>query len=328
MQSRPERTVVVLGMGGTIAGRAASADDNLGYVAGTVGVAALVAAASHDAPVAVESEQVAQIDSKDMDFALWRRLAERVAHHLDRAEVAGVVVTHGTDTLEETAYFLSRVLAATKPVVLTAAMRPATSRQADGPQNLADAIAVAALAGRAGAGVVVAFAGTLHSAHDVRKVHPYRLDAFSSGDAGPLARIEERRLRALRDWPTESIMVSGRLPEQASGWPWVEVVTSGAGADGRIVAALVDAGVAGIVVAGTGNGSLHRSLEAALADAEGRGVAILRSTRCLDGAIVEASPRRFASAGDLTPVKARIELMLRLLSAAKDLGAGLELVRE
>ena len=326
MQSRPERTVVVLGMGGTIAGRAASADDNLGYVAGTVGVAALVAAASHDAPVAVESEQVAQIDSKDMDFALWRRLAERVAHHLDRAEVAGVVVTHGTDTLEETAYFLSRVLAAAKPVVLTAAMRPATSRQADGPQNMADAIAVAALAGRAG--VVVAFAGTLHSAHDVRKVHPYRLDAFSSGDAGPLARIEERRLRALRDWPTESIMVSGRLPEQASGWPWVEVVTSGAGADGRIVAALVDAGVAGIVVAGTGNGSLHRSLEAALADAEGRGVAILRSTRCLDGAIVEASPRRFASAGDLTPVKARIELMLRLLSAAKDLGAGLELVRE
>ncbi len=313
MQNLPERTVVVLGMGGTIAGRAASADDNLGYVAGTVGVGALVASASHDAPVTVESEQVAQIDSKDMEFALWRRLAGRVAHHLARVEVAGVVVTHGTDTLEETAYFLSRVVAADKPVVLTAAMRPASSRQADGPQNLADATTVATLGGRAG--VVVAFAGTLHSAHDVRKVHPYRLDAFSSGDAGPLARIEDGRLRALRDWPAESIMARDRMPEDASAWPWVEIVTSGTGTDGRVVAALIAAGVAGIVVAGTGNGSLHRVLEAALADAEARGVAILRSTRCLDGTIVENTPRRFASAGDLTPVKARIELMLRLLES-------------
>jgi L-asparaginase len=320
MQNLPERTVVVLGMGGTIAGSAGSADDNLGYVAGTVGVGALVAAASPDAAVAVESEQVGQIDSKDMDFGLWHRLAGRVSHHLARAEVAGVVVTHGTDTLEETAYFLSRVVAVDKPVVLTAAMRPATSRQADGPQNLADAIAVAARAGHAG--VVVAFAGTLHSAHDVRKVHPYRLDAFSSGDAGPLARIEEGSLRVLRDWPMQPVLALGRLPADASGWPWVEIVTSAAGADGRVVAALVDAGVAGIVVAGTGNGSLHRHLENALADAEARGVAILRSTRCLDGTLVEAGPRRFASAGGLTPVKARIELMLRLLSAAKDRSAG------
>ncbi len=320
MQNEPAQSVVVLGMGGTIAGRAASADDNIGYVAGAVDVGALVAAASHDAPVIVESEQVAQIDSKDMDFALWRRLAERVAHHLARAEVAGVVVTHGTDTLEETAYFLSRVVAAAKPVVLTGAMRPATSRQADGPQNVADAIAVAALAGHAG--VVVAFAGALHSAHDARKVHPYRLDAFSSGDAGPLARIEEGRLRVLRDWPTERVMAPGRLPEDPSGWPWVEIVTSGAGADGRSVAALVDAGVAGIVAAGTGNGSLHRGLEAALVAAEARGVTILRSTRCLDGIILDTGRDRFASAGHLTPVKARIELMLRLLSEAKDLGAG------
>ena len=320
MQNLPERTVVVLGMGGTIAGRAPSADDNLGYVAGTVGVGALVATAWHDAPAVVESEQVAQIDSKDMDFALWRRLAERVTHHLARAEVAGVVVTHGTDTLEETAYFLSRVVATAKPVVLTGAMRPASSRQADGPQNLADAIAVAALAGRAG--VVVAFAGTLHSAHDVRKVHPYRLDAFSSGDAGPLARIEAGRLRALRDWPKESSVGPGRLPEDASAWPWVAIVTSTAGADARAVTALVDAGVAGIVAAGTGNGSLHRELEAALVAAEARGVAILRSTRCLDGSILGTGRDRFASAGDLTPVKARIELVLRLLSAAKDLGAG------
>lgn len=312
MQNEPVRTVVVLGTGGTIAGSAASADDNLGYVAGTVGVRALIAAASHDRDVLVEAEQVEQVDSKDMDFAIWQRLAERVAHHLARREVSGVVVTHGTDTLEETAYFLSRVVAATKPVVLTAAMRPASSRQADGPQNLADAIAVAALDGRAG--VVVVFGGALHSARDVRKVHPYRLDAFSSGDAGPLARIEEGRLREFRVWPVAAAGGVDRLPDGLSDWPWVEIVTSTAGADGRAIGVLVEAGVAGIVVAGTGNGSLHRELEAALEAADKRGVSVLRSTRCLDGAIVEASPGRFDSAHDLTPVKARVELILDLVA--------------
>ena len=313
MQKQGMRTVVVLGTGGTIAGSAASADDNLGYVAGALGVGALVASASYRDVLALETEQVAQIDSKDMSFAILLQLARRVAHHAARAEVTGIVVTHGTDTLEETAYFLSRVVAVAKPVVLTAAMRPATSRQADGPQNLVDAIAVAALEGRAG--VVVAFAGTLHSARDVRKVHPYRLDAFSSGDAGSLAQVEAGRLRPFRDWPMEPAIGLDRLPDDHAAWPWVEIVTSTAGADGRTVAALVDAGVAGIVVAGTGNGSLHAALEAALAAAAERGIAVLRSTRCLDGAIVEAIPGPFASAGDLTPVKARIELTLRLLSA-------------
>jgi L-asparaginase len=103
MQSPLSATVVVLGTGGTISGSAASPDDNLGYVAGTVGVDALVAAAGPSG-VAVETEQIAQLDSKDMDFATWQRLAQRVAHHAARPEVAGVVVTHGTDTLEETAY--------------------------------------------------------------------------------------------------------------------------------------------------------------------------------------------------------------------------------
>ena len=307
------RTVVVIGTGGTIAGSAASADDNLGYVAGTLGVDALVAATSRAGDVAVETEQVAQLDSKDMDFATWLRLAERVVHHAARAEVAGVVVSHGTDTLEETAYFLSRVVTAVKPVVLTAAMRPATSRQADGPQNLADAIGLAGSEGKAG--VVVVLAGTVHSAHDVRKVHPYRLDAFSSGDAGPLARIEEGRLRALRDWPVEAAIGLERLPRDDSAWPWVEIVTSAAGADGRIVRALVDAGVAGIVVAATGNGAVHRTLEAALRAAVQAGVRVLRSTRCLDGTIVETGPVALPSADDLTPVKARIELMLRLLAS-------------
>ncbi|MEP7302542.1 MAG: asparaginase [Caldimonas sp.] len=311
MQKQAKRTVVVLGTGGTISGSAGSAGDNVGYVAGTVGVDALVAASTPAGALVVEAEQVAQVDSKDMDFALWLRLARRVVLHAGRAEVAGIVVSHGTDTLEETAYFLSRVLDLARPVVLTAAMRPASSRQADGPQNIADAIAVAAC-GRAGVAVVMA--GVVHSAHDVRKVHPYRLDAFSSGDAGPLARVEEGRLREFRDWPREDVTALDRLPDDPAAWPWVEIVTSAAGVDGRAVRALVDAGVAGIVVAATGNGTVHGALEGALEAAVGRGVAVLRSTRCLDGTIVAGGTGAFPSAGDLTPVKARVELVLRLLA--------------
>src|SRR5690348_6482601 len=119
--------LVVLATGGTIAGRAVSASDNLAYQSAQIGVAQLLAGVPCPAGFALEGEQVAQIDSKDMDFAVWRALAQRCAHWLARDEVAGLVVTHGTDTLEETAFFLQSVLAPAKPVVLTGAMRPATS---------------------------------------------------------------------------------------------------------------------------------------------------------------------------------------------------------
>ena len=311
------RTLVVLGTGGTIAGSAASPSDNVGYRAATVPVASLIGGLGAPAGIVIESEQVAQLDSKDMDFATWRRLALRVAAHLARDDVAAVVVTHGTDTLEETAYFLQRVLAPAKPVVLTAAMRPATSRLADGPQNLADAVAVATSPGARG--VVAVLAGTVHSSWAVRKVHPYRLDAFGSGDAGPIARVEEGRVRLFRDWPSAAGKPLGAegLPEQAGDWPAVAIVSSGAGADARSVRALVDAGFAGLVVAATGNGRIHAALEMPLGDAIGRGCLVLRCTRCLDGTVIDAgddaAPETVGSAGPLTPQQARVELIVRLL---------------
>ena len=192
-------TVVVLGTGGTIAGTAAQPGDNIGYTAAQLGAEQLVRAIPALAAVPLEAEQVAQIDSKDMDHATWQRLAQRVAFHLGRDDVAGVVITHGTDTLEETAYFLHRVFAPTKPVVLTAAMRPATAQLADGPQNLLDAVGVARHP-RA-QGVIVVMAGAVHRAVDVRKRHSYRVDAFGSGDAGPVAWIEEGALREVGPWP-------------------------------------------------------------------------------------------------------------------------------
>jgi hypothetical protein len=137
------RKVVILGTGGTIAGRAVTSSDNVGYVAGQVGVEQLVAEVPMLASLPLEIEQVAQINSKDMTVVVWQRLAARLAFHLDRPDVSGVVITHGTDTLEETAFFLDTVFKPTKPVVLTCAMRPATALVPDGPQNLLDAVSVA-----------------------------------------------------------------------------------------------------------------------------------------------------------------------------------------
>ena len=310
----PTLKVVILGTGGTIAGTSAGAGDNVGYLAAQIGVDRLAAGLPVPAGVELETEQVAQLDSKDMEFEVWRVLAQRVGCHVRRADVAGVVITHGTDTLEETAYFLQRVLAPAKPVVLTAAMRPATALSADGPQNLADAVTLAATSGASG--VLVSLCGAVHAAVGVRKMHPYRTDAFGSGDVGALAHVEDGQLRLHRPWPTGEPLGLTGLPADPQRWPWVEIVTSHAGAGARLVQALVARGVQGIVVAGSGNGKVHHALEAALLQAQAAGVQVLRSTRCLDGCVLPRPDDVLLDAGALTPVQARIELMLRLMPGA------------
>jgi L-asparaginase len=311
MQSS-DAAVVILGTGGTIAGKAAVAADNVGYVAAQLTVAELLADIPALAAGTIECEQVAQLDSKDMSHAVWQRLAQRCAHHLARPEVAGIVVTHGTDTLEETAWFLQRVLAPGKPVVLTAAMRPATALHRDGPQNLLDAVTTAHQPGARG--VVAVMAGRILGARDVRKTHPYRIDAFDSGNAGPIAVVEEGHLRLFRAWPEDAAIGGQAIAIPTAQWPRVEIVFNHAGATGDVVRALVDAGVRGIAVAATGNGTLHTDLEAALIEVQQRGVAVLVSTRCGDGRVLPQAGQVIATADDLTPVKARVELLLRLLS--------------
>jgi L-asparaginase len=302
---------VVLGTGGTIAGTSAVAGDDIGYTAAQIGVAQLVKAIPALAGVPLESEQVAQVDSKDMGFAIWRTLALRAAHHLARPEVAGVVVTHGTDTLEETAYFLQRVLAPAKPLVMTAAMRPATSAEADGPQNLLDAVRVAGHLGVQG--VVAVLNGQVHSAHDLRKTHTNRVDAFSSGDAGVLGGVADGQVRISRARPKAVALGCELLPADTAAWPRVEIVHSHAGADGAVVRLLCADGVCGLVVAATGNGTVHHDLEGALLQAQSNGVKVLRSSRCLGGRVLARADDVLPSADDLTPVKARIELLLELL---------------
>jgi L-asparaginase len=305
--------VVILATGGTIAGTAGSPTDSLGYTAGRLGVQQLLAAVPALAQRELQAEQIAQIDSKDMDFAVWQALALRAEHHLARAEVAGVVVTHGTDTLEETAYWLQRVLAPTKPVVLCSAMRPATSLQADGPQNLLDAVTLAFEPDAAG--VLAVLAGTVHGPFDVRKTHTWRLDAFGSGDAGPIARVQAGQVRRLREWPRSAPLGTGWLAD--ARWPRVEIVMSHAGASGAAVDALVAQGVDGLVAAGTGNGTLHHAVESALRRAQAAGVAVRRATRVAEGPLLDAGPGDLPGCGALSAVQARIELMLELMLARR-----------
>lgn len=308
----PAELIVILGTGGTIAGTAKTASDGVGYTAAQLRVEDLLAAVPALAQRPLEAHQVAQLDSKDMDAATWQALAKAVQAHLARPEVRGVVVTHGTDTLEETAYLLHRLLAPVKPVVLTAAMRPATALAPDGPQNLFDAVQVAAAPGASG--VVVAFAGRVHDAMQVRKTHSYRVDAFESADGALVARVEEGVVRLVGRWPTGEALGLARIAAPVANWPRIDIVMNHAGADGRIVRALLAAGVDGIVAAGTGNGTLSVALDAALREAAARGVHVLRSTRCDAGPVMDL-PGLLPGAGALSPVKARIELMLALLAA-------------
>ena len=314
-----QEKVVILGTGGTIAGQAENAGDNLGYVAAQVGISQLLSAIPGIADGGpLISEQVAQLDSKDMSFAVWAQLAARVNHFLAQPDVQGIVITHGTDTLEETAYFLQTVCRPAKPVVLTCAMRPASALAPDGPQNLLDALSVARHGGASG--VVAVCAGVIHSALDVQKIHPYQLNAFDSGDAGPLGYVEEGRLRFMRNWPVSpclsaqaamNIVANLANPETC---PRVEIVMNYAGVRGAVVQALVAQGVQGLVVAGTGNGTSHHDLEAALLSAQAAGVKVVRATRCTKGQVLGLPGDAIADSKGLSPVKARVAMMLELMA--------------
>lgn len=308
--------VIVLATGGTIAGSSSSAASSARYQAATVPVSALLEAVPALKDVArIEAEQVAQVDSKDMSFGLWARLAARVHHWSTQDDVAGIVITHGTDSLEETAMLLhlAGVASVPVPVVLTAAMRPATSLSADGPLNLLDAVRVAAHPEAAGKGVLVVINQEIHAGRDAVKAHTSAVDAFASPGTGPIGLVQDALVRFTR--------APLRLPQQAlplpQDWPVVEIVASYAQPSRVVVDALVAGGARGLVVAAAGNGSIHETLMAALADAARAGVAVVRSTRTGTGNVIApAQPNPaaggFVSAGDLNPYKARVALLLAL----------------
>lgn len=312
--------LLILGMGGTIAGRSSVAGDNVGYRAGEVSVEALMAPLQgHLACLdgwSVDAVQVAQLDSKDMDEVTWMALAKAVESALLDPSVGAIIITHGTDTLEETAYLLSRVLVATKPVVMTCAMRPASALCPDGPQNLLDAVALAS-SGQA-AGVWVVAAGVIHAPARVAKVHPYRVDAFSSGEQGVAGWMEEGRVR----WASghqSSQPEAVPLAVLQTPWPRVEVLFSHGGVSTHLLDALlspVPSGdvppLRGLVVVGTGNGTLHHTWLPRLTQAMAQGLTIWRTTRCHAGSVVDGGAAADIPSVALPPFKARLELVLHL----------------
>ncbi|WP_253074376.1 asparaginase [Paraburkholderia tropica] len=316
--------IAVLATGGTIAGSAPDAANTAGYQAGVIGVAQLLAAVPGlDAVAQIHAEEVASVDSKDMSFALWATLAQRVNALLASDDIDGVVITHGTDTLEETAYLLHLTVKSAKPVILTAAMRPASALSADGPLNLLNAVTVAASGQAGGQGVLVAFNNRMHCARDVAKISTYAVDAFQSPEIGALGWVQDGRVdfqrRALRPHTLDTPFAV--VDETAAQWPQVEIVTSYAGVSRIAVDALVSAGVRGIVVAGTGNGSIHATLQQALADAAAQGVAVVRASRVGSGHVMHNGAAKddalgFISAGTLSPYKARVLLMLALATGS------------
>lgn len=327
----------ILATGGTIAGQAASASDHVGYQAAVLPVQQLLDAvpALQQLPAQLHAEQILQKDSKDLDAGDWLRIAQATAAALAQPQVQGVVLTHGTDTLEETAWFLHRCLPAVgKPVVLVSAMRPAGALGADGPQNLFDACVLALSAAqiglvRAGAGcqVLTVAAGRVFDALTVQKVQPYHVPAFSAGEAGPLAWVEQGQVRLARapcspgpgqDEPWAEgpwapghyqalLRAAAQTPPPAVAW-----LSSHAGFDARQVQALVAAGFEGLLVAGTGNATLHHALHAALCEAQREaGVAVAVTSRCNAGAVVPG-PAPTWPLLPLPPAKARLELQLQL----------------
>jgi L-asparaginase len=361
--------IVVVGTGGTIAGAAASAAQTTGYQAGALPVSHLLQAVPALGAIArVDGEQLASIDSKDMSVELWVELSRHLDSLLANDTVDGIVVTHGTDTLEETAYFLHLTLKSAKPVVLTAAMRPATALSADGPMNLLNAVTVAAAPASSGRGVLVAFANRIHSARDVTKTSTFSVDAFESPETGPLGWVQDGKVEYARraerrhtvatpfrlahgsgrnaspetspretalpasaplqspDARHEAIapnVPAGVLHDAAAPLPMIGVVHSYGGASRIAVDAFVAAGAAGIVAGGTGGGSLHRDLQQGLADAAARGVAIVRASRVGAGHILRNASAPddrldFVSAGNLSPFKARVLLMLALAAGIRE----------
>ena len=312
--------VIILATGGTIAGSAAEGTAVTGYQAGALSVETLIKAVPEVKDYAhVTGEQIASLDSKDMSDEVWLKLARRVNELLARDDADGIVITHGTDTLEETAYFLNLTVHSKKPVVITGAMRPATAISADGPMNLLNAVRLAASPQAYDRGVLVCLNDQIDSARHVTKSHTTSLDTFKS-PLGPLGCMNDGH-------PTFYNRVDRRHAghtefdlKDADRLPYVKVIYGHAGDDALFVDAAIKAGARGLVYAGTGNGSIHKDAEEALARAAQAGIIIVRSTRTGSGTVIPAeqsyTEAGFLNGDSLNPQKCRILLQLALMNTS------------
>ncbi len=315
--------VKILATGGTIAGSASSATSG-SYSAGQVGIQTMINAVPGIKELAnVSGEQVANVGSQDMTVEIWLKLANRINELLASDDVDGIVVTHGTDTQEETAYFLSLVVKSDKPVVTTGSMRSSTSISAEGPLNLYNAIAIAASKEAIGKGVLVTLNDEIHSPRDVSKMNTTNVGSFSAPIKGIMGGVFYGRLGFFREPTTKFGNTSEFSVEGVITLPRVDVIYAYADMAPDLIDIHVKAGAKGIIIAGVGNGNMtEATLNAAKKAYEDHGVIIIRSTRAATGWVLRDNEFKdndyhTIASGDLNPAKARILLMLALSGGEK-----------
>ncbi|HEX6600175.1 MAG TPA: asparaginase [Gemmatimonadaceae bacterium] len=303
----PRQTVLVIGTGGTIG---SSGDYWTGH-ATRVPIEQLVKVPGIDSVATMESEQLWNVASGSIGPARWLELSRHIADRLRaQPELSGVIVTHGTDTMEETAYFLDLTLPGDRPVIVTGAMRPSDMAGADGPANLTSSARVATDSRARGRGTMVVMDDRVFAARDVTKTNSTRVETFQAPERGPIAIVEPEGVMYHRTSPgraTPAFDISG-----VRELPRVDIVYSYAGADSVPIDALVAAGAKGLVVSGVGRGNIAPGQGAALRRARDRGVVVVVTTRTGSGGVPVRRSDGMIGSGDLNAQKARVLLTLAL----------------
>lgn len=314
-QQKPN--IHILATGGTIAGTGASSTAT-NYTAGQVAIGTLLDAVPEIKNIAnVTGEQIVKIGSQDMNDEVWLTLAKRINELLSTPDVDGIVITHGTDTMEETAYFLNLTVKSDKPVVLVGAMRPSTAVSADGPLNLYNAVVVAGAKESKGKGVLVAMNGSILGAASVLKMHTTAVETFQAPNAGALGYILNGKVNynmvPTKKHTTESVFDVTNLDKL----PKVGIVYSYSNIEADMVEPMLKNGYQGIIHAGVGNGNLHKNIFPVLEKARKKGILVVRSSRVPTGPSsldneVDDAHYQFVASQLLNPQKSRVLLMLAL----------------
>ena len=313
----PAKRVKVLATGGTIAGAQASATD-YGYKSGAYDVNTLISAVPNlDKLAQISGEQVANIGSQDMNDEVWLKLAKRLNEVLKSPDVDAALITHGTDTLEETSYFLSLVTKSTKPVVMVGSMRPATATSADGPANIYNGVAAAIDPGFDARGVLVSLNDEIHFARNVVKTDTTSLQTFMSLNRGPAGLVNTGKVFWFQKMDKKLGPASEFSVDGVDKLPRVDILYAHASMSADLIEAAVKNGAQGLVVAGVGDGNMTTPALDALTKVAQNGVVVVRSTRLPMGQVlrnneVNDDKLGFVASGELNPPKSRVLLQLAL----------------
>jgi len=315
---KPKPRITILATGGTIAG--AGSAGGYGYQAGSFKIDDLIKAVPNLSTLAtLKGEQVANIGSQDMNDEVWLKLAQRVNEVLQAPDVDGVVITHGTDTMEETAYFLNLVVKSDKPVVLVGSMRPATAISADGPANLYNAVATAGDPKASGRGVLVVINDKIHAARNVTKTNTTAVETFESPNRGPTGFVSAGKIAWFEPMDKRHTSRSQFSVQGRKNLPRVDIIYAHSNMSPDLIKAALKNGAKGLVIAGVGDGNMSKAALQALSDAVKSGVSVVRSTRLESGLVlrnseVDDDKLSFVASGELNPGKSRVLLQLALLT--------------